>query len=620
MFVRLQLINQDLFGLGRQIDLDLQVSSEDQARDILGKIRICDIDGLAAATGISRKKAARLIQAFYESKSGVKERKILPTVDSRRLKQDILVLFAEEASSKNGKNRILSLTPTLDKENIRNGLEICRKGYNIFEHLKKDGKLDEVKGILKGTDQKLITAKKTVEPSSETIRFFASRAPTIKAVRDIIEICGDKQPSASFFNNIDKKSLDQIIRTLKEIEGSEIPDAEAIISDAEVLINEDLRKGRGVDEARARQIVEDNVAEIVSKLKMNWKEEANLREAALERLSIPFEFDRVGVNKTIKRWRERQSQEQAAKTSKIEATLKGHMSLVEEAVEKLILFDQALAVASMMEKYSLAIPDIGSEGLGFINGQNLFLLKERSEGRLRKVQPISFSLGKTQSMEAVAPPQNVSMLTGANSGGKTTLLTTLATIHILTLLALPVPSEKAEVTPMPIYLFRRRMTRKIGSLEQALSSLIPVFADRQRKIILMDEFEALTEPGAAGRIIATILNRSAASSSLLLLVTHLARETIPHVKLPVRIDGIEAEGLDEHGELAVNRQPKFGHIGSSTPKFIVKKLSKAARKKRVKALYEEVLKSLEGETATSFQAPLDLPWISNKEAAKKYAE
>ncbi|MCL4436500.1 MAG: hypothetical protein M1503_03710 [Thaumarchaeota archaeon] len=614
------MISQDLFGLARQIDVELQVSSEEQARDILSKIRVCDVDGLATAIGVSRKKAARLIQVFNETKSGVKERRILPTIDSKRLKQDLLTLFAAEASSRNGKNRILSLTPTLDKEAIRNGLEDCRNGYRIFEQLKKDGKLDEAKKILKTTDPKLTTTattKKTAEPASETIRFYTSRAPIITAVRDLIQICSDEQPlTSAFFNNIDRKSLDQIIKTLKEIEGSEILDAEAIISDAEVLINEDLRNGRGIDEERARQIVENNVAEIVSTLKMDWKEEASLREAALERLSVPFEFDRVGVNRTVKQWRERQVEEQAAKTTKVETVLKGHMSLVEEAVEKLILFDKSLAVASMMEKYSLTIPEIGGEGTGFINGQNLFLLKEHSEGRIRKVQPVSFSLGKTQIIEAAAPPQNVSMLTGANSGGKTTLLTTLATIHILTLLALPVPSEKAEATPMPIYLFRRRMTKKIGSLEQALSSLIPVFADRQRKLILMDEFEALTEPGAAGRIIATIMNRSATSSSLLLLVTHLARETIPHVKLPVRIDGIEAEGLDEHGELAVNRQPKFGHIGSSTPKFIVKKLSKAARKKRVKALYEEVLKSLEGETTTSFQAPLDLPWL-NKETPRK---
>ena len=104
------------------------------------------------------------------------------------------------------------------------------------------------------------------------------------------------------------------------------------------------------------------------------------------------------------------------------------------------------------------------------------------------------------------------MLTGANSGGKTTLLTTVATIHLLTLLGLPVPADSAEVNPVPIYLFRRRTTKRVGSLEQALRSLIPVFADTQPKLILLDEFEALTEPGAAGRIVASIINHVATGS------------------------------------------------------------------------------------------------------------
>ena len=205
------------------------------------------------------------------------------------------------------------------------------------------------------------------------------------------------------------------------------------------------------------------------------------------------------------------------------------------------------------------------------------------------------------------------MLTGANSGGKTTLLTTLASVHILTLLGLPVPCEKAEVAPIPIYLFRRRVTRKIGSLEQALGSLIPVFADRHRKLVLMDEFEALTEPGAAGRILAGIMNAAATGSSLLLLVTHLARETLPHVKLPIRVDGIEAEGLDRQGELIVDRQPKFNHIGSSTPKLIIMKLSQAA-KKNDRALYRDILSSLEAESSVPVQTPLNLSWLSKEDA------
>ena len=130
--------------------------------------------------------------------------------------------------------------------------------------------------------------------------------------------------------------------------------------------------------------------------------------------------------------------------------------------------------------------------------------------------------------------------------------------------------------------------------------------------MLLDEFEALTEPGAAGRILAAIINRSATSSSLTLIVTHLSMETLPYVKMPIRVDGIEAKGIDEKGEMIVVRQPRFNHVGSSTPKFIIKKLSRTEKKKGVKTLYEEVLLSLEGESNRSVQTPLNLPWISEE--------
>jgi dsDNA-specific endonuclease/ATPase MutS2 len=290
--------------------------------------------------------------------------------------------------------------------------------------------------------------------------------------------------------------------------------------------------------------------------------------------------------------------------------------LTEKIVEKIILLDQSLAIASMMEKYSLSIPTIGNGGISFTKGRNIFLIKERLDESINVVKPVDYNLGKTKSISKTAT-RNVAMLTGANSGGKTTLLTTLATISILTLLGLPVPCEKAEVTPMPIYLFRRRMTKKIGSLEQALRSLIPIFANRERKMILIDEFEALTEPGAAGKIIAILMNKAATSHNLVLLVTHLAQETLPHVKLPIRVDGIEASGLDETGELIVDRQPKFNHMGSSTPMFIIKKLSKNAKKKRIKSLYDEVLKSFENESKKSSQLPLNLPWIVEENTDEK---
>ena len=112
-----------------------------------------------------------------------------------------------------------------------------------------------------------------------------------------------------------------------------------------------------------------------------------------------------------------------------------------------------------------------------------------------------------------------------------------------------------------------------------------------------------------------MINRAATTSSLFLLVSHLAYETLPHVKFPVRVDGIEASGLDDKGDLLVDRQPRFDHIGSSTPKLIIMKLSKRSKTDAVKKLYDEVLSSLEGEGGAPVQAPIAFPWATEGEAA-----
>ncbi len=604
----------DLLELATRLGINLQTLSEEKVRDLLGRVRVADIDGFAEIAATEKKKAYQLIRAYAEKASGVQERKALRTPDARKLARDILSLFSEHASSKLAKNRFSLLTPALDRETIQSRLSACVTGMDILRELKQRGKRDELGKVLAEVSFDPPSGKKpSSRMESDTLDYFVSRRRMIKAARSILTNFDEVRTLSSFFKNTDRKVLESVMKTLEEHESKEVQDAEGVLSDAEILINEKFRKG-GVDEERARRIVEERIEEVVSTLRMNSEEENEVRRAALEGLSIPFEFERTGRRRVIEKWEGREKEERAAKLAKTESFLKQHWAVVDDAVERAISLDQMLAMASLMEKYTLTIPVIGSEGIAFFNGRNLFLMKDQLEGGSRAVQPVSYALGRTRSTKIVAAkPRNVVMLTGANSGGKTTLLTTLASVHILTLLGLPVPCEKAEVAPMPIYLFRRRVTRKIGSLEQALSSLIPVFADRHRKLVLMDEFEALTEPGAAGRILAGIMNAVAAGSSLLLLVTHLARETLPHVKLPIRVDGIEAEGLDKDGELIVDRQPKFNHIGSSTPKLIIMKLSKSA-KKGDKALYGDILNSLEGESSMPVQTPLNLTWLSKEDA------
>jgi DNA mismatch repair protein MutS2 len=61
--------------------------------------------------------------------------------------------------------------------------------------------------------------------------------------------------------------------------------------------------------------------------------------------------------------------------------------------------------------------------------------------------------------------------------------------------------------------------------------------------------------------------------------------------VPLRIDGIEARGLDENLELVVDRTPRFGTLARSTPELIVERLSKLTKGPK-KAVYEKILENL----------------------------
>lgn len=576
------------------------------ALDLDARVRVGDVEGVASRS--SRREAIRLIVGAREEESGTSERRVLRTGDARKLKRELLMIFAGEASSGLAKNCLLFLVPSLDRKLIQSRLERCAKAKEVFEALRRQGGLDKCRSSL----ARLSFAGGKPGEGSPTLDFFASRRELLTAVQGIL---ADFPAARQLFEGIDPKVLHEVLGTIDEVGGTKIEDAEAIISDGEIVINGALRRGAISGREKVIQVVEEELDKIASTLGLNLDEERTLKNATFESLSsLPFEFDRVATRRLITDWRRRKEAELAERVEKAERKLRQYIPVVNEAIEKAVLLDQMLAVASVIEKYSLSIPGIGTGGIGFVNARNPFLVREQlGSDSSASLQPVSYSIGRVSPSIMLAKPRNAVILTGANSGGKTTLLNTLAAIHILALLGLPVPAESAEVTPMPIYLFRKRVARRIGSLEHVLRSTIPPLADRRRKLVLIDELEALTEPGAAGRIIAAIINRAATTSSLFLLVTHLAKETLPYVKLPVRVDGIEASGLNERGELAVDRQPRFDHIGSSTPKLIVLKLSKTAKDRAVKAIYDDVLASLEEETGAPVQAPIALPWVNEDE-------
>src|SRR5260370_39294293 len=124
-------------------------------------MRIGNIGGVAELIGMERTEGLRLSRKFTEATiSGIEERKVLRTPDARKLGREILSLISEEASSALGRNKLRTLSPTLNAEMIRDRLSTCEEGEKILGELALAGYVDDLRRILAGLSFETTQAKK----------------------------------------------------------------------------------------------------------------------------------------------------------------------------------------------------------------------------------------------------------------------------------------------------------------------------------------------------------------------------------------------------------------------------------------------------------------------------
>ena len=239
-------------------------------------------------------------------------------------------------------------------------------------------------------------------------------------------------------------------------------------------------------------------------------------------------------------------------------------SKCESSLRKLVELDQWLTIGRWAKSVNAVMPEISNHGIAIKEGRHLLI-----DGI---PDPVDYGLGNCADAE---DRQSIALLTGANSGGKTTMLELLAHCTILAHMGLPVPAKSAKVGRIESLhvLAKAGGTQSAGALEQTLLQLAEVVSNDNSKLILADELEAITEPGAGARIIAGMLEAAEShAGTCMLLVTHLAPSIIEAAGKEMRTDGIEARGLDENLELIVDRTPRRNHLARSTPELIVRRL------------------------------------------------
>jgi hypothetical protein len=282
---------------------------------------------------------------------------------------------------------------------------------------------------------------------------------------------------------------------------------------------------------------------------------------------IPVAVDESELGRFLKKQDAYEFSAIAEKIKKKAAEIQKIPEKLSRLSDLLILLDFESAISKMTE--NTIFPEYSNE-LVFSDSENLFL---------EKAQPISFYLGSDN---------RCSILTGANSGGKTTLLEHVIQLITLFQLGLPVNGKvKMPIFSEVYYFAKSKGASSKGAFENLLTQMDDIEAG-DKTLILADEIESVTEPGVAGRIIAATAEFFLQKGCFLVIATHLGQEIQKNLPSHSRIDGIEAHGLDEYFELIVDHNPVLGRLASSTPELIVDKLASLQKTEYFKFLQEKI--------------------------------
>jgi len=282
--------------------------------------------------------------------------------------------------------------------------------------------------------------------------------------------------------------------------------------------------------------------------------------------SFPVERDESAVS----RLRTELSAARDRRAARLKAELASDLGDLREPVETLVRdaleLDVELAVARFARDFDCAMPEVvGPEESADDDAKGFRIEAGRSpllDVDFEDVEPVDYAVS------------GATLLSGVNSGGKTSTLDLVALVVVLAQMGMPVPAESATVEHFEEvhYYAKSQGTLDAGAFEATLRDFGDLVEGADGRLVLVDELESITEPGASAKIIAGILEALDEQDATAVFVSHLAREIRDAADFEVAVDGIEAAGLVD-GELRVNRSPKKGHLARSTPELIVEKLA-----------------------------------------------
>ncbi|WP_276254231.1 MutS-related protein [Halomontanus rarus] len=536
-----------------------------------------DVRALADA-GLPRGRATRILRRA----TGGAGMDTLATSDARAAYKELLDLAVEHAVTDRAADRIRVLTPLTDREAMDERLDSVLAARDAWAELPAEDR-EAVLAAYDRYDDRDGSERAAVETALALLEADVDSGP-FETIADLErETLAEASAALSALdgdgrNRVRESADDELDRLRTALGAVEDMDANAL----EVI--EDLRADGVHDVQGFRDAFEDR---LLSETQVTVD---RVREAMPTDAADATDFVGGTLRGLRSDLREAVDEREETVATEFETTLEAASEDVSRAVSAVDEIAFHLSLARFALAYDCTRPRFiegDQAAVSVVGARNLTVAARDGES----VQPITYALGD-HDVSDVPDGDRVAVLTGANSGGKTTLLETLCQVVLLATMGLPVPAERAEVTPVDALVFHRRHASfNAGVLESTLRSIVPPLSGGGRTLMLVDEFEAITEPGSAADLLHGLVTLTVGRDALGVFVTHLADDLEP---LPeeARVDGIFAEGLSPDLELQVDYQPRFGTVGRSTPEFIVSRLVADAADRTERAGFETLAEAV----------------------------
>jgi dsDNA-specific endonuclease/ATPase MutS2 len=466
------------------------------------------------------------------------------------------------------------------------GLADLARGYSTVVALDEAFVGVEVEGDVRVETDALDRPEEVVP--ERVLSFFATNRDRIRAAVAVHEAAGLE-------TDVDLGELDDALAQL-ESDGSvagddeldrltvAVDDLDAAVGTAESVANDRLReaiqeqdvtiegadllslveRGAGVDSLLSRELADeyaDAVAaardHLVDALGLEGGEVDVAQRAFGDEPTFPVDHDEEAVSRLREELTAARDRRAAERKRELAATLADLREPTRALVNDALDLDVELAVARFAGDFDCVLAERGGRGFAIEGGRSPLL-----DVAFEDVEPVDYGV------------DGVALLSGVNSGGKTSTLDLVAVVVVLAHMGLPVPAEAARVPEIEElhYYAKTQGTLDAGAFEATLRDFAGLTEGASSRLVLVDELESITEPGASAKIIAGILEELHEAGASGVFVSHLAGEIRDQCGFGVTVDGIRAEGL-EGGELVVERSPVKDHLARSTPELIVEKLA-----------------------------------------------